>query len=169
MANEWRRLGLGPRASVAILARNHRGFLEAVYAAGKCGASVVLFNTGFGSVQLADMVTRERVDLLVHDDEFSTVVADVRPRLGRIRAWTDTPQTPGVDTLDALIEHGDTAPPPRCRALGAVLADTNRRPARQGAVSRPRSHRMLCAAVSFAGFQPRDVRDGAGLDAGVTP
>jgi fatty-acyl-CoA synthase len=113
LANEWRRLGLGPRASVAILARNHRGFLEAVYAAGKCGASVVLFNTGFGSAQLADMVTRERVDLLVHDDEFSTVVADVHPRLGRIRAWTNTPQPPGADTLDAQIEHGDTAPPPR--------------------------------------------------------
>ena len=125
LANEWRRLGLGPRASVAILARNHRGFLEAVYAAGKCGASVVLFNTGFGSVQLADMVTRERVDLLVHDDEFSTVVADVRPRLGRIRAWTDTPQTPGVDTLDALIEHGDTAPPPRSSGRPKIVILTS--------------------------------------------
>ncbi|MGA9490509.1 MAG: AMP-binding protein [Mycobacterium sp.] len=113
LANQWRRLGLGPDASVAILARNHRGFLEAVYAAAKCGAGVVLLNTGFGSVQLADMVTRERADLLVHDDEFSAVVADVHPKFGRIRAWTGTPQTPAADTLDALIEHGDTAPPPR--------------------------------------------------------
>ena len=113
LANEWRRLGLGPGASVAILARNHRGFLEAVYAAGKCGAGVVLLNTGFGSVQLADMVTRERVDLLVHDDEFSTVVAGVHPKFGRIRAWTGTAKTPAADTLDALIGHGDTAPPPR--------------------------------------------------------
>jgi non-ribosomal peptide synthetase component F len=45
LANEWRRRGLGPGASVAILAGNHRGFLEAVYAAGKCGASVLLLNT----------------------------------------------------------------------------------------------------------------------------
>ena len=28
---------------------------------------------------------------------------------------------------------------------------------------------MLCPAVPFAGVQPRDVRDGAGLDAGGTP
>jgi fatty-acyl-CoA synthase len=30
LASEWRRRGLGPGASVAILAANHRGFLEAV-------------------------------------------------------------------------------------------------------------------------------------------
>ncbi|MFZ1178161.1 MAG: AMP-binding protein, partial [Mycobacterium sp.] len=88
LANEWRRRGLGPGASVAILAGNHRGFLEAVYAAGKCGAGVLLLNTGFGGTQLADMVARERVDLLVHDDEYSAVVADVHPMLGRIRACT---------------------------------------------------------------------------------
>ena len=110
LANEWRRRGLGPGANVAILAANHRGFLEAVYAAGKCGAGVVLLNTGFGSAQLADMIVREGVDLLVYDDEYSAAVADVRPRLGRFRAWT---QAPGPDTLDALIECGDTAPPPR--------------------------------------------------------
>ena len=110
LANEWRRRGLGPGANVAILAANHRGFLEAVYAAGKCGAGVVLLNTGFGSAQLADMIAREGVDLLVYDDEYNAAVGDVRPRLGRFRAWT---QAPGPDTLDALIECGDTAPPPR--------------------------------------------------------
>jgi len=110
LANEWRRRGLGPGTSVAVLARNHRGFMEAVYAAGKCGAGVVLLNTGFGGVQLADLIAREGVDLLVHDDEYNAVVADAHPRLGRFRAWT---QTPGPDTLDALIECGDTAPPPR--------------------------------------------------------
>ncbi|MCV7103425.1 AMP-binding protein [Mycobacterium palustre] len=110
LANEWRQRGLGPGANVAILVGNHRGFLEAVYAAGKCGAGVVLLNTGFGSVQLADMVTRERADLLVYDEEYGAAVVDVHPRLGRIRAWT---QTAGSDTLDTLIEHGDTSPPPR--------------------------------------------------------
>jgi len=110
LANGWRRRGLGPGAAVAILARNHRGFLEAVYAAGKCGAGVVLLNTGFGGGQLADVVAREGIDLLVYDEEYEPVVADVHPRSGRFRAWT---QTPGPDTLDALIEQGDTGPPPR--------------------------------------------------------
>ena len=109
LANEWRRRGVGPGAHVAILARNHRGLLEAVYGAAKSGASVVPLNTGFGRAQLADMVGREHIDLLVHDDEFSALVADVHPRLGRIRAWADAP---GPDSLDALIECGDPAPPP---------------------------------------------------------
>lgn len=109
LANEWGRRGLGSAANVAILAGNHRGFLEAVFAAAKCGGNVLLLNTGFGGVQLAEMATREGVDLLVYDDEYSAVVADVHPRLGRFRAWT---QSPAPDTLDALIEHGDTGPPP---------------------------------------------------------
>jgi fatty-acyl-CoA synthase len=114
LANEWRRRGLGPGANVAVLAGNHRGFPEAVYAAAKCGAGVVLLNTGFGGAQLADMIAREGVDLLVYDDEYSAAVADVHPRLGRFRAWT---QTPGPDSLDALIQHGveigDKGPPPK--------------------------------------------------------
>ncbi len=110
LANEWRRRGLGPGASVAILAGNHRGFLEAVYAAGKCGAGVLLLNTGFGGAQLAEMLAREGADLLVYDDDYVATVADVQPRLGRIRAWA---QSPGPDTLDALIERGDPSPPPR--------------------------------------------------------
>lgn len=109
LANEWRRRGLGPGAGVAILVGNHRGFLEAVYAAAKCGAGVLLLNTGFGAAQLAEMLSRERADLLVYDEEYDAVVADVRPRLGRIRAWT---QTPAPDSLDALIERGDPRPPP---------------------------------------------------------
>ncbi|OIN82607.1 AMP-binding protein [Mycobacterium malmoense] len=110
LANEWRQQGLGPGARVAILTGNHRGFLEAVYGAAKCGAGVVPLNTGFGGGQLADMVAREGIDLLVYDDEYGAVVADVHPRLGRYRAWV---QTPGPDTLDALIERGDTNPPPK--------------------------------------------------------
>ncbi len=122
LANEWRRRGLGPGASVAILAGNHRGFLEAVYAAGKCGAGVLLLNTGFGSAQLADMVTREGVDLLVYDEEYSAVVADVQPRLGRIRAWT---QTPAAESLDALIEQGDRHPPPRSGGRPKIIISTS--------------------------------------------
>ncbi|BBZ45577.1 acyl-CoA synthetase [Mycobacterium parmense] len=109
LAHQWRRRGLGPGAGVGILAGNHRGFVESVFAAGKCGASVLLLNTGFGGAQLAEMVAREGVDMLVYDDEYAAVVADVRPRLGRFRAWADDP---GPDTLDALIDDGDPRPPP---------------------------------------------------------
>ncbi|MEE6178387.1 AMP-binding protein [Mycobacterium sp. 050134] len=122
LANEWRRLGLGPGASVAILVGNHRGFLEAVFAAGKCGAGVLLLNTGFGHTQLAEMVTREKADLLVYDDESRDVVVDVHPRLGRVRAWSDTP---APDTLDALIARGDRTPPPRSGGRPKIVISTS--------------------------------------------
>ncbi|MEY8017807.1 AMP-binding protein [Mycobacterium servetii] len=122
LANAWRGRGVGPGTTVAVMAGNHRGLLEAVFAAGKCGAGVVLLNTGFGGEQLAGMVAREGVDLLVHDDEYGGAVAEVYPRLGRLRAWA---QTPGPDTLDALIEHGDTRPPPASRGRPRIVISTS--------------------------------------------
>ncbi|WP_310784343.1 AMP-binding protein [Mycobacterium sp. Z3061] len=109
LANQWRRRGVGPGTGVAILARNHRGLLEAVYGAAKCGARIVLLNTGFGHGQLAEMVGREGIDLIVHDEEFGPAVAGTSPKLGLIKAWTDAP---GPDTLEALIHNGDPAAPP---------------------------------------------------------
>src|ERR1700760_4882734 len=49
LANEWLRAGLKPGSGVAILARNHRGLLDALFAATKTGARIVLLNTDFGS------------------------------------------------------------------------------------------------------------------------
>jgi len=122
LANEWRRLGLGPGATVGILAGNHRGFLEAVYGAGKCGAGVLLLNTGFGGAQLVDMVAREGVDVLVYDDEYGAVVADLHPQLGRYRAWADTA---GPDTIDALIDRGDPGPPPNAGGRPKIIISTS--------------------------------------------
>jgi fatty-acyl-CoA synthase len=122
LANEWRRLGLGPGASVAILTGNHRGFLESVYAAAKCGAGILLLNTGFGPTQLAGMLAREGADLLVYDDEYAAAVAEACPRLGRFRAWADAP---GADTLDALIERGDPGPPPRSGGRPKIVISTS--------------------------------------------
>ena len=47
LANAWLELAAGPGVGVGILARNHRGILDAVLAAGKLGARVVFLNTDF--------------------------------------------------------------------------------------------------------------------------
>jgi fatty-acyl-CoA synthase len=109
LANAWRALGLQPREGVAILARNHRGFLVSTFAAGKCGARIVLLNTDFAGPQIREVAEREGTDLLVHDEEYADVLAGVEPRRGRFRCWADTP---GPDTIDALIAGAATAPPP---------------------------------------------------------
>ena len=110
IANGWRAQGLEPGEGVAILVRNHRGFLEAVFAAAKCGARIVLLNTSFAGPQIREVASREGTDLLVYDDEYAEVLEGVEPTHGRWRAWADSP---GDDTLDSLIEQGDGSGPPR--------------------------------------------------------
>ena len=100
VANEWRRAGLQPGSTVAILARNHRGLLDALFAGTKTGARVVLLNTDFGRTQISEVVAREGADLLVYDEEYADAVADVDVRHGCVRAWADRP---GSDTLDELV------------------------------------------------------------------
>ncbi|MEO6571134.1 MAG: AMP-binding protein [Ilumatobacteraceae bacterium] len=67
--------GVGPGSRVGLLARNHHGFIEMVGAVAATGADLVLLNTGFAGPQLADVVAHEGVQVVVHDDEFASVVA----------------------------------------------------------------------------------------------
>src|SRR5205823_13042480 len=107
LANAWREHGLKAGEGVAILARNHRGFLESVFAGAKCGARIVLLNTSFAGPQIREVAEREGTDLLVYDDEYSETLKGIDdPPRGRYRAWADEP---GDDTLDALIGGGDTS------------------------------------------------------------
>jgi fatty-acyl-CoA synthase len=110
IANAWRREGLEPGEGVAVLVRNHRGFLEAVFAAAKCGAKIVLLNTSFAGPQIREVAQREGTDLLVYDEEYSEVLEGIEPRRGRWRAWAEESEE---DTLDALIDDGDTGSPPK--------------------------------------------------------
>ncbi|GAB3857080.1 acyl-CoA ligase FadD12 [Nocardioides maradonensis] len=100
--------------SVAILCRNHRGFVDALLAAGRLGVPALLLNTGFSGPQLADVLEREQSTLVVYDEEFAGLVAEAReriPGLTEIIAWTDSPQ-PTLATVDGLIGalRGQTAP-----------------------------------------------------------
>ena len=90
LANAWRKQGLEAGEGVAILARNHRGFLEAVFAAAKCGARIVLLNTSFAGPQIREVATREGTDLLVYDEEYAETLEGIDdPPRGRYRAWAD--------------------------------------------------------------------------------
>jgi fatty-acyl-CoA synthase len=113
VANGWRERGLRAGDGVAILVRNHRGFLEAVFGAILCGARVILLNTSFAGPQLHEVAEREGTDLLVHDDEFAAIVEGVEPRCGRFRAWVDDPDQAGDDTLDVLIAGASVTSPPK--------------------------------------------------------
>jgi len=109
LAHAWRARGLQPGEGVAILARNHRGFVTAFQAAAKLGARIVLLNTDFAGPQLREVASREGTDLLVHDEEYDDILGGLEPPRGRFRAWTDVPAD---DTLEALIAGSPTTPVP---------------------------------------------------------
>ncbi len=56
---------------IAIMCRNHHGFVEATLAVSKLGATGLYLNTAFAAPQLADVVEREQPVALVYDGEFS--------------------------------------------------------------------------------------------------
>ncbi|MFL6023279.1 MAG: acyl-CoA synthetase [Marmoricola sp.] len=122
IANQWRARGLRPGSGVALLIRNHRGFLDAFYAAAKCGARTVLLNTDFAGPQIREVCAREGVDLLVIDEEYLEAVRDVPAPLGRYLAWADEP---GPGTLEALIRSGDDAAPPRVSQHAKIVILTS--------------------------------------------
>lgn len=87
--------GGAPR-TVAILCRNHRGFVDALSATAKLGADALLLNTGFSAPQLAEVLVREGADLLIYDAEFAQLVPAARGRRPGLRELDDK-------ELDALI------------------------------------------------------------------
>ena len=74
---------LRPR-TVAVMCRNHRGFVEALVAANRIGADVLLLNTSFAGPAMAEVIEREGADVVIYDQEFTATV-DARPaqRAGR--------------------------------------------------------------------------------------
>jgi fatty-acyl-CoA synthase len=115
LANAWRQAGLRPGDGVAVLARNHRGFVIAVFAAAKVGAKIILLNTSFAGPQIREVAQREGTDLLVHDEEYASVLSEIEPPHGRWRAWVDdeAAELSAPDTIASLIQRGSTKPPPR--------------------------------------------------------
>ena len=104
----------GPVDSVAILCRNHRGFVDALLASSRLGSSALLLNTGFSGPQLADVVEREGARVLVYDEEFAAVVADARSRvegLVEVLAWTDRPRADVLSTQVLIASHAGQVPP----------------------------------------------------------
>jgi fatty-acyl-CoA synthase len=158
LANAWRDRGLDAGDGVAILARNHRGFLESVFAAAKCGAKIILLNTSFAGPQIREVADREGTDLLVYDDEYSKLLADIEAPHGSWRAWVDEP---AEDTLDALIEGGDTSSPPKPASSPRIIiltSGTTGTP--KGAPrSEPKSLSLLGGLLSKVPFRAREVTE----------
>jgi acyl-CoA synthetase (AMP-forming)/AMP-acid ligase II len=111
--------GVGPERGLAVMCRNHRGFVEATLAASRLGADLLLLNTEFPGPQLAQVLAREELGAAVMDEEFGRVFDDAQYDGPRVVAWHDG--EPGGATLDALIERGAGAPSSRRQGRIVIL------------------------------------------------
>jgi acyl-CoA synthetase (AMP-forming)/AMP-acid ligase II len=99
---------------VAIMCRNHRGFIDATVACSKLGAHSLYLNTAFAGPQITDVVKREKPIALVYDEEFEELTRDAGERRKRFIAWHDgdtKPKDPLLEDLIAGGDPGDVVPP----------------------------------------------------------
>lgn len=102
-------LGVEPGDTVAVMCRNHRGFVDATAALAKLGAHTLYLNTSFAGPQLREVTAREAASTLILDEDFVPLLDGDGVRT--VAAWTDDPP-PGGPTLDALAAGDPTPPPP---------------------------------------------------------
>jgi acyl-CoA synthetase (AMP-forming)/AMP-acid ligase II len=92
---------------VAIMCRNHRGFIDATVACSKLGANALYLNTAFAGPQITDVVAREKPVAIIYDSEFEELIHDAAVRRKRFIAWHDGGEKPKDPLLEDMIEQGD--------------------------------------------------------------
>ena len=123
--------GVNEGDGIAIMCRNHRGFVEATLAVSKLGANGLYLNTAFAAPQLAGVVEREEPVALIYDGEFAGLLEQaaeagkaierggldgsgerlagrvVPTVLRRFVSWTDGDEELTDTRLEDLIESSD--------------------------------------------------------------
>jgi len=151
LARGLRELGVGEGDSVALMCRNHRGFVEATIAVNRLGADALYLNTAFAGPQLLDVLEREQPRVVIHDEEFAGLLADHDPG-ARVVAWTDTAEAGERLTLDGLVAASpddDLDPPRRHGRIVILTSGTTGTPK-----AAPRADPGIDAAVSLLSRMP---------------
>jgi fatty-acyl-CoA synthase len=129
-ANGLLAMGVKGGDGVAILARNHRWFLIANYAAARVGARTILLNTEFSGPQIRDVAAREGAKVIIYDDEYSEAVTMAETPLGNLRALACNPDADGPsgstdETLADLIARSSKEPAPKATKKSSIIILTS--------------------------------------------
>ncbi|MEU0538725.1 AMP-binding protein [Nocardia sp. NPDC005978] len=142
--------------TLAVLCRNHRGFIEATVAGAQLGCELVFLNTDLPAAQLAQILDRHRPDILVHDAEYETAIAATGFAGTRLCADGGTAEP----SLDSLARQSHPAAP-RVRVPVKITLLTSGTTGLAKGVSRPISQRvlleMVATSMSATRFGTRDV------------
>jgi acyl-CoA synthetase (AMP-forming)/AMP-acid ligase II len=124
LAHQWAERGIKAGDGIAILARNHRGFVDAVVACSKLGCHSLFLNTMFAGPQITDVCARENPTAIVYDVEFAALVRDaLKGRQGYV-AWSDDAEGTSDDPrIEDLIARGPITPltPPAEKGRVVIL------------------------------------------------
>ncbi|WP_378733422.1 acyl-CoA synthetase [Nocardia brasiliensis] len=119
--------GLQPGDVVAVLARDHRGMVLSLLAAGKLGVRTVLMNTGFAKPQFADVAAREKVKAVLHDSEFLDLMSAIPAAIPRVLTWVDAKDNadPSIPTIASVSAGHATDPLPAPAKPGGMVILTS--------------------------------------------
>jgi acyl-CoA synthetase (AMP-forming)/AMP-acid ligase II len=150
--------GIGPGDGVAIMCRNHRGFIDAVVACAKLGADSLFLNTQFSGPQLADVLEREGPAALVYDQEFAELLGEADVELQRFVAWNEPDQESADPLLEDLIDGGDTSEhsPPREPGRQTILTSGTTGTPKGAARSQPRTMDPVAALLDRIPLKARE-------------
>ncbi|MFE5477195.1 MULTISPECIES: acyl-CoA synthetase [unclassified Nocardia] len=127
IARGLREAGIGEGTVIAVLARDHRGLIMSMIAAGKLGARIALMNTGFAKPQFAEVCERENVRAVLHDSEFLGLLDALPADLPRYLTWVDegTELPAGATTFDDLVANNSTEDLPAPSKPGGFIILTS--------------------------------------------
>src|SRR3954468_17866107 len=159
LAQALRADGVEEGDGVAIMCRNHRGWIDAVVACSKLGAHALFLNTAFSGPQLTDVAKREKPKAVIYDHEFAEVLADAGKRRKRYIAWHDPDDGKASDPrLEDLIERGDIAPmsPPDAQGRAIILTSGTTGTPKGASRSMPKSIDPIASLLSVIPLRARE-------------
>ena len=111
LAHAWADVGINEGDRVAVMCRNHRGFIDATVALSKLGAHCLYLNTSFAGPQITDVVNREEATAIVYDQEFGNLIADAAEGRRTYLAWQDRESSRTTDAAaDGASQDGERRP-----------------------------------------------------------
>ncbi len=161
LARALQRAGIREQDSVAIMCRNHRGFVEATIACSKLGAGALYLNTAFAGPQIADVMRREDPVALIYDEEFGDLVREGGEGRKRFVAWHEPGERALVESdrsLEALIAVEADAPlePPQEKGRVVILTSGTTGTPKGAARKQPDSMEPAAALFSKIPLKARE-------------
>jgi acyl-CoA synthetase (AMP-forming)/AMP-acid ligase II len=158
LAHAFADAGIGAGDGVAIMCRNHRGFIEAVVACSKLGAHALFLNTAFSKPQLTDVLEREEPKALVYDQEFDGLLGGADVDLKRFIAWHEPEEESGDTRLEELVTSGNiqNLSPPKEPGKATILTSGTTGTPKGANRSQPKSMDPIAALLDRIPLKARE-------------